>query len=730
MIEDVTLKLAVEGLPEHRVYAADGVERMHELSRWTIELVVDEPVEARSLLGKTASLTLIDELEGSTRASALLVVGAASRGPSRDGELLRLDLSDPLWLLTRKSDRRVFLEKTTVQIVQQVLEAAGIASDALVLRLRDTYASRLQCVQVGESDWAFVSRLLAEEGIASWFETNEDGLSQWMLADSVRGHEGIEGSVALPLTEPTGQLHGRAIYALARTKQIVTEKTHVRRYDVRNPSVFIEGRAGTGVRELFEYPAKVLDEAGAKHLARVRMEQVQRDRVRAEATSDCIRVQPGRRFDVVGSSEGEVDGRYLVVEVVHRIVNDATMAGARVQYRNTLQAMFEDEERTYRPKIPAQPRLATVESVISTGPAGEEIHVDDLGAVKHRFLWDRSGIQDDTSSEWARTLQMGMGGTMFLPRVGWELPMMYVDGDPDQPFSLGRLYNGTAVPPYALPGGNAMASIQSATSPGDGTTNEIRMGDAAGGMELFVHASKDQTVNVGGSATTKVSANATHDVTLASGLFVDGSQTHTVGSNQEVSVVTDHALVVKGSRSEMIGGMELVDVTGNRYVGAKGAYTELVGAAYMLQCNQANYRVSGAYTLLVGGSYGNTAAMTIGESVAAARTELVGGGRTIVAAQGVVDQTTGAKSVTAGATNEQADGKVITACTGAGAISVGGSMKITASGDVEISAPNITIRAASLKAKALQLSGGTFKAKSGTTSFKGKVKRQGKTELQ
>ena len=242
---------------------------------------------------------------------------------------------------------------------------------------------------------------------------------------------------------------------------------------------------------------------------------------------------------------------------------------------------------------------------------------------------------------------------------------------------------------------------------------------------MFLHASKDQTVSVGGSSSTTVGANETHSVDLAYTLSVQGTQSSSIGASQAVDVGTNYAIGVKGGRSESIGGAEIVSVTANRAVVAKGTYTELVGGFYGLQCNQSNTTVAGAFLQGVGGAMVLASGLGTSESVASVRTEVVGGMRNIVAAGAFAETVRGPKKLTAGAVSESSNGPHTTKALASGTIKVGGSAKLSASGDFVIEAPVITIQVAgSLVAGALELAGGALKAQSGTTALKGTIKRQ------
>ena len=417
--------------------------------------------------------------------------------------------------------------------------------------------------------------------------------------------------------------------------------------------------------------------------------------------------------------------QYLIVSVEHELTSGSPNDANGVSYKNSV-VLVPGGERAFRPPAPVgQRRPVGIETAITTGAAGEEIHVDDMGRVKLRFLWDRSGITDDKSSTWARCLQMGLGGSMLLPRVGWEVPVGYIDNNPDRPFVLGRVYNATAIVPYSLPAGAATTTLQSATSPGGGSTNEIRMSDTAGKQEMFIHASKDQTVSVGGNSSTKVSGNETHDIGLACGLTVKGSRSLTVGASQSVNVGTDYTIGVRGSRSESIGGSEATQVTANRMMVVKGGVTELIGGFYGLQCNQSNTTVQGAFMQSIGGAMVLAAGLGTSESVAAIRTEIVGGARNIVAASAYAESVRGSKTLAAGAVREAAAASVTTRTMASGTVKVGGSATLKAGGVFVAEAPMITVQVSgSLSAGALSLKGGALKATSGTTKLKGTIRRE------
>lgn len=728
----VGVELACSELPEgFRTLRAQGSEGMNALSRWDVGVLLqDASFDPEPVIGATAVLNVIDEIEGSARAIGLVVTDVAHEGEGRDGHHFTVTLASFLWFLTLRSGFRIFLDKNTKEIVEEVLKSAGVPASAVTWRLSGEYVKRPQTVQYGETEWAFVTRLLADDGISLWFDDVDGQGPVVVIGDDPGSHDTILGNATLPYEDPGSPIQVRAFHELSFTKEIAPTAVLVRDHDIRAPDVPIEGAAGEGAFEHFEYPACVQTKDAAAKRAATRLEQLRRHERHMAGATACVRLQPGRVVKVAGCSDDWMNAPLLVTAAEHHADNGARADATASSYGCRVK-LVPAGETAHRPDLPRDaPRAAGVEAAVTTGPAGDEIHVDDLGRVKVRFPWDRSGITDDKSSYWVRAMQQNLGASMLLPRVGWEVPVAYVDGNPDRPFVLARMYDGSAIVPYGLPGAAATTTLQSATSPGGGTTNEIRMGDTGGGQEMFVHATKDQSVTVGGSATSTVSANETHDVNLAYQMAIGGAQSLTVGASQSVNIGTMYVNTIKGSRSEMIGGMENVKVTANRVVAVKGAYSEMVGALYGIQCNQANYTIKGSFTQLIGGSMSLKSGLGTSQSVLAARTELVGGSRTINGRSGMGESVTGAKSLTAGANSEKPDADWIVQVKGAGAVNVGGGAKLTADGSFTVEAPEISLTiAGTIKAEALKIGGGKLTAKSGTTHVKGAIKRTGGTNI-
>lgn len=742
--------LECEALGSCRVVRVRGRESMNELPRWRLEALCEtSDIDLDAVLGASATLWLsADRVSAEPRGVSLVVGAATYTGFHRTAHRYSVELSTKAAALTLRATRRIFQNKTTRQIVEAVLAGVGITGAGLAFRLTGTYAERVHTTQYDETDWAFVERLLSEEGISYWFDV--DGEEPVVVfCDNVSAYEPIAGDPELAFQEESGLLEtSEHLFSFELVTEVAHDAVHVRDYDIDTPDAYIEGKAGKGLFEHYEFPANVKDNRAAADRALVRLQQLRRLQLHALGGSSSVRLQPGRTFGLVGPADHDLWGDYLVVAVDHELDASTNQVDGGSPYNNRLLLVPKGEfpfrpapytlgsraiEPAYAPGFaPPPPRIEGLETATTTGPAGEEIHVDELGCVKVRFHWDRAGITDDKSSRWVRTLQQNMGGSMILPRVGWEVPVGFAWGDPDKPVVLGRMYNGKTPVPYGLPGAKASTGLKSATSPGAASVNEIRLSDDAGSQGFLVNASRDLTTSVGNIMKTEVAVDAQHGVTNGFELIVDGGQTLTVGSNQKICTESHYKVEVGSVRAEAIGGLEKLSLTKSRELGIKGAYIEGVGALYGIQCNQDNTAVLGGLLHMVGGVLNQSAGLGTGESVTGWRTENVGGPRLVLTAMGVEEACMfgGATITAAGGSVDKAQINVKTEVGGADKVSAA-SADLKAGDIFLVMAPQIFVNASSLTAdcgQTLKLDGGTLSVSGGTSHIKAKLKRKAAAE--
>ncbi len=372
-----------------------------------------------------------------------------------------------------------------------------------------------------------------------------------------------------------------------------SDKVFTRDYDAKKPAVAVEGSAegsdpGAHALEIYAYPARADSAKRAAQLAQVMTEAAQCERDRVEGETASLALVPGLRFSVDGHPYDPLNREYLVtgsrIEGLHLrhfgggdappprfVISFSAVPTATARYRP--------------PRRRREPMVAGTQTATVTGPGGEDIHTDEGGRVKIAYPWDCEGKKDDSSSLWVRTLQAPLGGSMLLPRVGWEVAVCHRGGDVDHPFVLGRLTNALAPPPYALPKHAARSALGTATTPGGGSINELSTTDTKGSEEMSFNASKDMsthaknnaTESVGANHTKTVAGNQTNDVTNSATTSVAGSQTLSVGGNQAVNVETfqvdqvgSHSLSVGGNRDLKVGGDHKRDVGGDGKVDIGG----------------------------------------------------------------------------------------------------------------------------------------------------------------
>ncbi|WP_434426446.1 type VI secretion system Vgr family protein [Nannocystis pusilla] len=553
MIGGNSARFEVDGsINPYWVLQFSGVEAVSELYEFKIE-VASRYVDVDELVGATARLRLAG-VDRSPRTVHGLICGAEYAGEAPPRSLYRITLVPAMWRMQLRRNSRIFQQTTTPAILQTVLAEAGVAFQA---RLGSSYAARDYCVQYRESDFAFVRRLMEEDGIAFYFEHGESGHTL-VLSDINTGRVKIEGDPKLSFRIDEQVRGGEHVKVFALGRQIVPGAAVVRDYDL-HASQDVESRdqgRDDSRLELYDAPAGLRDPGLATTRAKIRLEEARVLGKVATGTSDCPRLVPGHCFTLEGHMRGELDGDYHVIRIVHRGEQTKIVyAQAALAYTNDFVAL--PVETPYRPpRVTAVPSIRGVQTATVVGPAGEEIYVDEQARVKVQFHWDRAAPFDETSSCWVRVSQAWAGtnfGAMFIPRIGHEVLVEFIEGDPNRPIITGRIYDGTRTPPYPLPDEKTKSTIKSESSPGGGGFNELRFEDAKGAEEVFIHAQLDMN--------TVVLQDATRDVGRDDALTVRNNQTEdvhvdrmaSVGNNETMLVGVDQSLVVGQHQTNVIG---------------------------------------------------------------------------------------------------------------------------------------------------------------------------------
>ncbi|HJL19795.1 MAG TPA: type VI secretion system tip protein TssI/VgrG [Sandaracinaceae bacterium LLY-WYZ-13_1] len=600
--------------------------------------------------------------------------------------------------LARRVRTRIFQDLSAVDIVTQVLNDAGVPADQVRWDTAGEHPVRTYTTQWKESELAFVQRLLEDEGIFFWFEHSEVD-HVLCFGDDPSVHHPIEGDPVVPIQSHETQdtdaiwhpiLHARPVHDAYRSRDWFFE----------TPNAPLQADTGeAGVRLRYEYPGgyETLDD-GAR-LAAVRLEEAWRDRTVLAGEASCLRFAPGRKVDLIDVQPEPLVGAYLLTRVVHEVrVPEREIGGASQDGHHTARFWSLPADVPFRPlRATPKPVAHGLESAVVTGPAGEEIHVDEHGRIKVHFYWDRENPVDDTASCWIRFAQLNTQGAMILPRLGWEVHVAFVDGDPDRPVALHKVYNQETMPPYGLPGNKTQMSLQSSTSPGGGSTNEIRMQDGNGGMEWFLHGSKDLNVVVANDEAETVGVNATESVGSTMSSAVGGDEAGSVGGDQAISVSANAAEETAGSKTVSVGGNDDWGITGNFGFATGGDRTETIGGLMNVLANEISETVNGSLSRTVGAVQTIASATAIAETVGGSKTETVSAAKAIVTPGPHGEKVGGLKTLNSGAATFKTGGDVTYGAKAAIAVTAAGVIQIECGDDAMFSGSQVRVTAGSAK---------------------------------
>lgn len=587
--------------------AFHGEERVSGLFRISMEMQSEESsLDFTQIVGKGATIT-VDLEDGSQRYFHGIVGRFAQGGADGRFTTYRAELFPWLWLLTFTADCRIFQEKTVPQIIEQVFSDLGQTD--FDNRLTGTYAARTYCVQYNESAFAFVSRLMEEEGIFYFFE-HADGVHTLVLADDPSAWPAVPGGGSLKYGYYGRWIQQNLLTACTLEQNVIPGSYELDDFNFETPStellVSTESTAALdgGQRVVYAYPGGFLKKNAGEALSGLRMEEHEAAQKQLKGESYCRALTAGHTFSVESHYRDDVNGKYVVRSVYH--------SATRERYTNTFTALASDVP--FRaPRLTRKPTIPGTQTAIVVGKSGEEIWTDKYGRIKVQFHWDREGQKDENSSCWIRVAQGWAGkgwGQFFLPRIGQEVVVSFEEGDPDRPLVTGSVYNSEQVVPYTLPADQTKSTIQTESSKGGGGYNELRFEDKKDEEEVYFQAEKDfnrvvknnDTLKVGfekqdaGDQTVDVYNNRT--VTLDQGSdklqIKTGDRTLLVDAgNETVEVGTDRSLTVHGNETHQVDGDRTVTIDGNYTLKVKGNLTIDVDGTVTLKSGQAMSLESG-----------------------------------------------------------------------------------------------------------------------------------------
>ena len=469
------------------------------------------------------------------------------------------------WFLSRTADCRVFQNMSVQEIFEALAREKGFSEFRFTLK--GTHRKLAYCVQYRETAFNFLSRLLEQEGIYYFFEHSEQKHTMVLVDDSA-SHKVAVGYDSVPYYPPS-------LPNTRRTRDHLTSWTHVRTvqpgvyatsdFDFKKPTTSllktqsIERQHAVANFEIFDYPADLpakKDEDTAaledesERVAKTRIEELQASHLVAHGQGNAMGLAVGAQFKLADYPRDDLNIKYTIVAATLSVASNAHQTGKSegVQYHVAVEAI--DARTQYRPpRATPKPVVQGAQTATVVGKAGEEIDTDEHGRVKVQFHWDRKGARDDKSSCRIRVAQVWAGqqwGAIHIPRIGQEVIVSFLEGDPDRPIITGRVYNGKHKPPYALPANATQSGIKTRSSKGgnDKTFNEIRFEDKKDSEELVIHAEKDFKVDVENDATWRVGLNEdspTKDKGHAKAII--GKKLH-VDVGDEITFVTGNSKIV------------------------------------------------------------------------------------------------------------------------------------------------------------------------------------------
>jgi len=569
-----------------------GREAISELFSFQLDLLSEDPaVNFDDLVGQnvTFAVTLADG--ENYRYFNGFVCRFAQLPPLGRLARYQAEVVPRLWFLTRTSDCRIYQNQTVPEIIQDVLERHNIRD--VELQLQGSYRKWEYCVQYRETAYHFIQRLMEQEGIYYYFK-HEDGKHTLVLGDTPSGHPPCphqERARYEPTAGPGFAQPEDYVTSWRLQHELRPGRCTATDFNFETPTTSLLSSLESKIRqggntslELYDYPGEYLRRDEGEREVRLRLEQEEAAHILIQGASYCRAFTPGYRFELTDHDRRDQNGTYLITSVTHSAQEGGFYSGIggtqEATYDNTFTAI--PYSVPFRPpRITPKPVVYGSQTAIVVGPSGEEIYTDKYGRVKVQFHWDRLGQYNEKSSCWIRVSQPWAGkgwGAIWIPRIGQEVIVDFLEGDPDRPIITGRVYNANQMPPYELPGQQTKSAIKTYSSKGGGGFNELRFEDKKGSEQIFLHAQGRMDVRVRGDSFETI-----------------GGERHLIIERDQFELVKKHQhLQVKGDRNERVGGTVSLDVGMDLH--------QKVGSHFALAAEQAIHLKAGISLVIESGT--------------------------------------------------------------------------------------------------------------------------------
>ncbi len=606
-----------------------GSEAVSQLFHFDLDLLSEnDSVKFEDVVGKNVTLH-VNTAEGKKRHFNGFVSGFSQGPQERRLTAYHAQMVPWLWFLTRTADCRIFQGQKVPDIIQKIF--TDLKFHDFELRLSGTYSPRDYCVQYRETDFNFVSRLMEEEGIAYFFD-HSDGKHVLVLADDTSAYKPCPGqeTARYSFRGPGATYEEDLVTEWHYQQEFRTGAWAQTDYNFETPSTSLAVTVnGKNPYEIYEYPGEHNVRALGDRLAKIRLQEQTARCVVSHGAGMCRNFRSGFQFTLQEHYRKDLNEKYLITALRHSATHGANYevgaaGGTGLTYTNNFETI--PASTPFRPRrVTPTPFVQGCQTALVVGPGGEEIYTDKYGRVKVQFHWDREGKKNESSSCWIRVSHPWAGqgwGAISIPRIGQEVIVDFLEGDPDQPIIVGRVYNAEQMPPFALPGKAVISGVKSNSTKGGGGNNEISLDDTKGTELINIHAQYDQQkkvehderVNVGHDRTEQVG----HDETI------------TIGNNRTEKVGVNETITIGSNRTEKVGSNENISIGSNRTetVGSNESITVALTRTRNVGVNEM-VNVGAAQEITIGGLQALTVGATRAKTVGASETATIGANQTI-----------------------------------------------------------------------------------------------------
>jgi type VI secretion system secreted protein VgrG len=591
----------------HELRGTEGISR---LFRFQLELLsLNASISYKDILGKKVSISILLDGDGRKRSINGYVSSFSQGGTDDRFTHYQADVVPWLWFLSRSADCRIFQDKNVPAIIEQVFRDLQFQDYEFSLN-RSNYQPLPYCVQYRETDLNFVSRLMEQYGIFYYFEHKKDKHTL-VVCDA-------------PPYQPCPEQE-KAIYDAGVSnvglQDVVTgwdlcHEVHpgeyvLNDYNFETPSTSLLSSSPTSTKaggndkfEVYDYPGDYATKDAGDNLVRLRMEEEETAHIVVHGRSTCRAFTSGYRFELQNHTRRDQNKQWLLTDMqMSSSVGDGyetseANEGSAGEYYSNHFVCIAASIKFRPPRLTAKPFVQGPQTAVVVGKSREEIWVDKYGRVKVQFFWDRAGKKDENSSCWVRVSQPWAGknwGAIWIPRIGQEVIVEFLEGDPDRPIITGRVYNAEQMPPYTLPDNQTRSTYMSRSSKGGGSSNfnELRFEDKMGSEQIFINAEKDMDLRVENDSREFV-GNDRH-------LSITGNQNEKVGGDRNEQVTGDHNEKIGGALSLNVTGDSNEKIGGSMSINISQSLNEKTGMNFEHEAGQEIYLKAGMNVVIESG---------------------------------------------------------------------------------------------------------------------------------